>query len=64
MTSRKRLMQRMTIFRSSAVLVALVTAAAFPAAAVAQAAPPETHTVKPGDTLWDLAQQYLNDPFL
>jgi hypothetical protein len=25
---------------------------------------PETHTVKPGDTLWDLAKQYLGDPFL
>jgi LysM repeat protein len=22
-----------------------------------------THTVKPGDTLWDIAAQYLNDPF-
>jgi hypothetical protein len=24
---------------------------------------PKTHTVKKGDTLWDLAQKYLNDPF-
>jgi hypothetical protein len=29
-----------------------------------QAAPPRTHTVKEGDTLWDLAQQYLGDAFL
>jgi LysM repeat protein len=25
---------------------------------------PRTHTVKKGDTLWDLAQHYLQDPFL
>jgi hypothetical protein len=25
---------------------------------------PQTHTVKKGDTLWDLAQYYLRDPFL
>src|SRR4051794_9359256 len=25
---------------------------------------PQTHTVKKGDTLWDLAQLYLKDPFL
>lgn len=25
---------------------------------------PQTHTVKKGDTLWDLAQFYLHDPFL
>lgn len=33
-----------------------------PALAAAQGAP-QTHTVKRGDTLWDLAQQYLGDPF-
>ena len=64
MTSRKRWMPRMTIFRSGAVWFAWLTAAALPAAAVAQATPPESHTVKTGDTLWDLAQQYLGDPFL
>jgi hypothetical protein len=30
----------------------------------AQEAQPRTHTVKRGDTLWDLAQLYLGDPFL
>src|SRR3954447_20884799 len=25
---------------------------------------PQTHTVKKGDTLWDLAMHYLKDPFL
>jgi len=30
----------------------------------AQQQVPETHTVRKGDTLWDLAQQYLGDPFL
>lgn len=33
-----------------------------PAVGVAQGAA-QTHTVKKGDTLWDLAQQYLGDPF-
>ena len=25
---------------------------------------PDSHTVRPGDTLWDLSRQYLGDPFL
>jgi hypothetical protein len=33
-------------------------------AAVAQEPLPQTHTVRKGDTLWDLAQHYLRDPFL
>jgi LysM repeat protein len=32
--------------------------------AVAQEPLPQTHTVRKGDTLWDLAQHYLQDPFL
>jgi hypothetical protein len=34
------------------------------AAAPSGAPLPQTHTVKKGDTLWDLAQLYLHDPFL
>src|SRR6185437_12964983 len=35
-----------------------------PGAALAQGAAPQTHTVREGDTLWDLARQYRGDPFL
>jgi hypothetical protein len=35
-----------------------------PGLVLAQAAAPETHTVREGDTLWDLAKQYRGDPFL
>jgi LysM domain-containing protein len=34
-----------------------------PAVALCQATP-QSHTVRPGDTLWDLAKQYRGDPFL
>jgi LysM repeat protein len=35
-----------------------------PAVASGQGTPAQTHTVRPGDTLWDLAKQYRGDPFL
>lgn len=59
-------MPRMTTCRSEFRAVALMAlAAGFAPAAVAQdAARPATHTVRSGDTLWDLAQRYLGDPFL
>ncbi|HEX5520741.1 MAG TPA: LysM peptidoglycan-binding domain-containing protein [Longimicrobiaceae bacterium] len=50
--------------------LALIAAAGLCAAspALAQVAPaqqqPRTHVVRRGDTLWDLARQYLSDPFL
>ena len=35
-----------------------------PRLATAQQAEPRTHTVKRGDTLWDIAKQYLGDAYL
>lgn len=51
--------------RSSRFLLTIVVAgvALVPAVGAAQGGEPRTHTVKRGDTLWDLAQQYLGDPF-
>jgi hypothetical protein len=49
--------------RAALALAALVAVAA-PSAAEAQAASGDTHTVRSGDTLWDIARQYMSDPFL
>jgi hypothetical protein len=43
---------------------AALAMAALPSGAAAQEPLPQTHTVRKGDTLWDLAQLYLKDPFL
>ena len=51
----------------AAALAAFAVAAARPAAVFAPGAgdgEPATHTVKRGDTLWDIAKLYLGDPFL
>jgi LysM repeat protein len=54
-------MQRTMTFRSSfAVLLAL----ALPVAFSAQEAKSTSHTVKKGDTLWEVSRIYLGDPFL
>jgi len=60
---------RMTTSRSSWAVALAVGALLAPAALAGQepAARPadaRTHTVRPGDTLWDLAGTYLGDPFL
>ena len=44
--------------------LAALTVAVPATAALAQEPLPQTHTVRKGDTLWDLAQHYLKDPFL
>jgi LysM repeat protein len=44
--------------------VGLLALSLTPGVVVAQAAAPGTHTVRQGDTLWDLARQYRGDPFL
>jgi len=47
------------------VFAAVVPAALFmPASVAAQGDTVQTHTVRPGDTLWDLAKKYRGDPFL
>lgn len=47
-------------------LIAVAGLALLPSLAVAQGNPPapKTHVVKRGDTLWDIAKLYFNDPFL
>src|SRR5581483_4301414 len=55
---RPRLPRARSVCAAAGLLVAVSTAAA------AQVQVPETHTVRKGDTLWDLAKYYLKDPFL
>ena len=54
----------MSRLRSIVVAVGLTLAPALSLAQGGAAPAPKTHTVKKGDTLWDIAKLYLNDPFL
>jgi LysM domain-containing protein len=54
-------MPRMTISRFS---LSLLCALGLATPVLAQGGSPTTHTVKKGDTLWDIARTYLGDPFL
>jgi hypothetical protein len=53
----------MTVSSSARALAAL-TALLVPGVLAGQTPRPDSLTVRPGDTLWDLAHTYLGDPFL
>lgn len=64
-------MRKMTIYRSSSVLLAAAALAVAAGAAEAQdtlqtgqGQAPKVHVVSQGETLWSIAQQYFGDPFL
>ena len=44
--------------------VGLLAVTLTPGLALAQEAAPQSHTVREGDTLWELAKHYRGDPFL
>lgn len=52
------------MFRSSWLMVATAALLSAASAHAQEAAPGATHTVKRGDTLWDLSRAYLGDPFM
>jgi LysM repeat protein len=53
-----------TVYRVAAAALAFSLARSGLAAAQEPVSRPATHTVKRGDTLWDIAKMYLSDPFL
>jgi LysM repeat protein len=59
-SSRPPLPRRITIMGWWAALLVAIPSSGV----LAQEPLPQTHTVRKGDTLWDLAQHYLRDPFL
>ncbi|MDQ2669031.1 MAG: LysM peptidoglycan-binding domain-containing protein, partial [Gemmatimonadota bacterium] len=56
--------RQVNVSSASGAALALLALFAAPRAAEAQDASTESHTVRSGDTLWDLARLYLKDPFL
>lgn len=63
-TSEQSAVQRVLRAGIKVTCAAFVGSVALPVALAGQGEKPQTHTVKAGDTLWGLARQYLNDPFL
>jgi LysM repeat protein len=59
-SSRPPLPRRMTVMGWWAALFVAIPSSGV----LAQEPLPQTHTVRKGDTLWDLASHYLKDPFL
>jgi LysM repeat protein len=59
-SSRPPLPRRITVMGWWAALLVAIPSSSV----LAQEPLPQTHTVRKGDTLWDLAQHYLRDPFL
>ena len=52
------------VLRATALAVAAIVLLGTTPAGAQEQGPPRSHTVKRGDTLWDLARLYLGDPFL
>ena len=65
-TSPERCRMKTTTFRSSVWMLCLAGALVAPASLVAQSPDPgslRTHVVRPGDTLWELAERYLGSGY-